>query len=115
MSSAFENAIEARPPRYAEVAVPVHVARTFIYRLKEWMRNDAQVGSRILVPLGRSAVTGYIVGLHETLNADENLNEADLKDAENILDVTPICTPEVLEITRWVSDYYGSQRKLATN
>jgi len=108
MGIALQNA-RSKPhaPLYAEVAVPLHVAQTFIYRLKEWMRKDAEVGARILVPLGRSAVTGYIVSLPETLTAT-NLQDVDLKDAEDILDSAPVCTAEVLEITRWVSDYYGS-------
>src|SRR5215813_4088142 len=93
-------------PQYAEVAVPVHVYQTFTYRLPEWMRGEALIGSRILVPLGRNTVAGYIVGLAEELKT-ESLLEADVKEAETLLDSIPICTDEVLEITRWVSDYYG--------
>ena len=109
MSTAFESAkIEQGAPEYAEVAVPVHVAQTFIYRLPPSMQMNAQVGARITVPLGRSTVTGYIVALHETLDARTDLQPADVKDAATLLDAVPVCTPEVLEITRWVSTYYGS-------
>ncbi len=108
MSLALSTTNESSAPHYAEVAVPVHVFQTFIYRLKLWMRSDACVGSRILVPLGRTGVTGYIVALHQELNPNASLAESDIKDAENLLDSVPVCTPEVLEITRWVSEYYGS-------
>jgi primosomal protein N' (replication factor Y) len=95
-------------PRYAEVAVPLHVSQTFTYKLKPSMQAEAAVGSRIVVPLGRTTVTGFIVGLHEELKTDTSLNEADIKEAEDILDAIPLCTPEVLAITRWVSEYYAS-------
>ncbi|HLE63858.1 MAG TPA: primosomal protein N', partial [Pyrinomonadaceae bacterium] len=98
----------ATNPRYAEVAVPLHVSQTFTYHLKPSLRSGATIGSRIQVPLGKTVVTGYIVGLHDELKADAGFEESSIKDAENILDTDPVCTPEVLEITRWVSDYYAS-------
>ena len=54
-------------PLYTDVAVPVHVYQTFIYELPEEVRPVVQVGARILVPLGKSLVAGYVVGLHTHL------------------------------------------------
>jgi primosomal protein N' (replication factor Y) len=93
-------------PCYADVAVPLHVSSTFIYRLPVYLRQVAQIGSRIVVPLGRKLVTGYIVGLHENLRAETSLQESDIKDAKEILDVVPLLTPELLDLTRWVAEYY---------
>lgn len=97
---------DAAGPEYAEVAVPVHVSSTFIYRLPASMRHLAQAGSRIVVPLGRKFVTGYIVALLETLRAGTSLQESDIKEAREILDAVPLVTPELLELTRWVAEYY---------
>ncbi len=72
------------------------------------MREKARVGARVLIPLGRSLTTGYIVDLHDTLQADTNLSEADVKDVEQVLDADPLITPEVLQITKWVSEYYAA-------
>ena len=94
-------------PNFVEVAVPLHVAKTFIYRLPD-SAVDAKIGARILVPLGRTLVTGYVVALHATFPEISGLNETDVKDAASLVDTVPICTPEILEITRWVSDYYAS-------
>ena len=96
----------AAQPRYAEVAVPVHVSSTFIYHLPVSIRDTAALGARIVVPLGRKLVTGYIVDLHENLDPGTSLQESDIKDAKEILDVIPVVTPELLELTRWVSEYY---------
>lgn len=98
--------VHSGEPQYAEVAVPVHVSSTFIYRLPSSLRDVAQVGSRIVVPLGRQFLTGYIVGLRENLRSETGLSESDIKDAREILDLVPLVTPELLELTRWVSDYY---------
>ena len=97
---------DAGGPQFAEVAVPVHVSSTFIYRLPVSLRHLAQAGSRIVVPLGRKFVTGYIVDLLESLRPGTSLQESDIKDAKEILDVVPLVTPELLELTRWVAEYY---------
>ena len=100
------QATEPAEPQYAEVAVPLHVSSTFIYRLPESLRAVAQTGSRIVVPLGRKIVTGYIVGLLNELRPGTSLQESTIKDAKDILDVIPLLTPELLQLTRWVADYY---------
>ncbi|HEX4899918.1 MAG TPA: primosomal protein N', partial [Pyrinomonadaceae bacterium] len=99
---------ELKAPLYVEVAVPLHVSQTFTYRLPETAGELAQVGSRVLVPLGRSAVTGFIVELLPDLSSHRTLTDSEIKPVERVLDATPLVTPEVLEITRWVSQYYGS-------
>jgi primosomal protein N' (replication factor Y) len=93
---------------YVEVAVPVHVSPSFIYRLPPALRPVAQPGARIVVPLGRKHVTGFIVKLHNDLTAVPGLKESNLKDAEEILDAVPLVTPELLELTKWIADYYLS-------
>lgn len=97
---------DAVGPQYVEVAVPVHVSSTFIYRLPVTKRQVAQTGSRIVVPLGRKFVTGYIVALLDDLPAGTSLQESAIKDAKDVLDVIPLVTPELLQLTRWVADYY---------
>ena len=97
---------DAVGPQYVEVAVPVHVSSTFIYRLPVTKRQFAQTGSRIVVPLGRKFVTGYIVALLEDLPAGTSLQESAIKDAKDVLDAIPLVTPELLQLTRWVADYY---------
>jgi len=53
-------------------------------------------------------VTGYIVGLLTDLPTELGLVDAEIKDADRVIDAVPICTPEILEITRWVAEYYAS-------
>jgi primosomal protein N' (replication factor Y) (superfamily II helicase) len=90
---------------YAEVAVPLHVFQTFTYRLSPEQSVQAEVGARLVVPLGRNFVTGYVVSLHDQLPAE--LGEVDVKDAHTLVDAEPVCNPEILQLARWVADYYA--------
>ena len=66
---------------------------------------DAKVGARLVVPLGRTVVTAYIVGLQDEL--PQSLTETEIKDAQTLVDTDPVCNPEILELARWVADYYA--------
>ena len=70
------------------------------------MHHLAQPGSRIVDPFSRKFVAGYIVALREGLRPGTSLQESDIKNAKELLDVVPLVTPELLELTRWVSEYY---------
>jgi primosomal protein N' (replication factor Y) (superfamily II helicase) len=95
-------------PLYAEVALPLRLAQTFTYKLPLALREDARVGARLLVPFGRTLTTAYVVALHDALDPALGLEEGELKEAEELLDAEPLVTPEVLEVTRWISDYYAA-------
>jgi primosomal protein N' (replication factor Y) len=93
---------------FAEVALPLRLAQTFTYKLPLALREDTRVGARLLVPFGRTLTTGYVVALHDALDPALGLEESELKEAEELLDSEPMLTPEVIEITRWISDYYAA-------
>ncbi len=107
MTSATQVSNEA-VPQYAQVAVPVHLNKTFTYRLPAAMQRAARVGSRVMIQFGAKPTTGYIVALSARLRAGTSLIESEIKDVQELLDVEPPLTPEILEITRWVSDYYAT-------
>jgi len=90
---------------YAEVAVPLHVFQTFTYRLSAEQSIEAKRGARLIVPLGRTVVTAYIVDVLDEL--PQSLSETDIKDAQALVDIDPVCNPEILELARWVADYYA--------
>ncbi|HKG46813.1 MAG TPA: primosomal protein N' [Pyrinomonadaceae bacterium] len=92
-------------PQFAEVAVPLHVFQTFTYRLSPEQSTDAEVGARLVVPLGRNLVTSYIVSLIDELPA--SLSDVEIKDAQGLVDTEPVCNPEILQLARWVADYYA--------
>lgn len=95
-------------PRFVEVAVPLHVAQTFTYRLTPEQSVHAKPGARIMVPFGRKMRTAYIVALHDELPANVELDESEIKEAERLVDELPVCTPEILQLAKWVAEYYAS-------
>jgi primosomal protein N' (replication factor Y) len=95
-------------PLYAQVAFPLHLNKTLTYRLPQSLQRVARVGSRVVAPLGTKPLTGYIVALLPRLRSGTSLIESEIKEVRELLDVDPPLSSEVLEITRWVADYYAA-------
>lgn len=92
---------------YAEVAIPLNVHQTFTYHLPESLAENAKPGARVLVPFRRQLLTGYIVDLHETLEEAGQADESfEIKEVEELFDLEPLVTPELLDLTKWIADYY---------
>src|SRR5690606_16523048 len=80
-----------------EVALPVPLLRTFTYRSTSPLRE----GTRVRVPFGGRRLIGWVVG--EASGARE-LKQ--LRDVDRVLDDEPSASPDVLELCRWIADYY---------
>jgi primosomal protein N' (replication factor Y) len=93
---------------FAELALPLPLRQTFTYRLPENIREHVRLGSRLLVPFGKRNLTGYVVELHETLDEALEIEEANIKDALEVLDEEPLVTAEILKLTQWAADYYAA-------
>ncbi len=92
---------------FAEVAVPLYVHQTFTYALPESFALNTQLGCRVLVPFGKQLLTGYVVGLHQSLEeAGVDGAATDIKSVEELFDTEPLVTPELLALTKWIADYY---------
>lgn len=88
---------------FAEVAIPLYIDQTFTYAVPERLRPLAKVGCRCVVPFGNRVITGYIVTLQLSI---ADLSPESIKEINSILDEEPIIIPEVMELTRWIADYY---------
>ena len=92
---------------YAEVAIPLNVHQTFTYRLPESFAAKATAGCRVLVPFGKQHLTAYIVDLHETLEETGQQEDGfEIKDIEELFDTESLVTAELLDLTKWIADYY---------
>lgn len=87
---------------FAELILPVPIARTFTYRLPDELVEGARVGMRASVPFGKNHIyTGIIVGIVPM--APQGV---DVKDIVGLLDEKPILRASQLALWRWISDYY---------
>ena len=98
------EAISESAPKFAEIAIPAHVTGTFTYAIPDEFADAITIGARVVVPFGRVQTTAYVTGL----SAAEPTTEHELKEILELLDRDPVVVPEVLELTRWVSDYYAA-------
>jgi primosomal protein N' (replication factor Y) len=80
-----------------EVALPLPIHRTFTYRVDG---TPPPVGSRVLVPFRRSDRIGWVVG-----PGDEGPIKG-LRPILSVLDRRPSVTEDLLELCRWMADYY---------
>ncbi|MDH3976828.1 MAG: DEAD/DEAH box helicase family protein, partial [Deltaproteobacteria bacterium] len=83
-----------------EVALDQPLDQTFTYLLPDNNNIPHLTGRRVLVPLGKRKVTGYILG-----QAGED-HKGKLKEIEAFLDKTPLFNENMLTFFRWISTYY---------
>src|SRR5262249_43049068 len=98
--SVLEGIATQQTPEIAEVVVELPLETPLDYRIPQDLRTSCQTGQRVLVPVGKRQILGYIVGLTSTSPV------ADLKDLIEVLDDTPLLTPALLQLTRWIAEYY---------
>lgn len=90
----------ANPLKYAQVVFPVPVEHAYTYAIPEKFLGDIEPGMRVLADFGPRKSTGFVVAL--TASADRR----QLKEIEEVLDPVPLFTAEVLELARWIAQYY---------
>jgi primosomal protein N' (replication factor Y) len=84
----------------AEVALPLPIDRTFHYTIPAALRARIGPGSRVAVPFQTRLLSGYVVRLLRSTDVQ------DVKDIADVPDMHPTFDEHMLELTRWVSEYY---------
>ena len=80
-----------------EVALPVPIQHTFTYRSP----TPIQPGVRVHVRFGGRRLTGWVLGPASQAGEFKNL-----RDIEAVLETEPSIPADVLQLARWISDYY---------
>ncbi|NOV03262.1 primosomal protein N' [Paenibacillus planticolens] len=90
---------------YAKVIVDVPAKQTnraFDYEVPSSLRKWVEVGSRVGVPFGPRVLQGFVVELHE----ETQLDAKRIKPIQNVLDLVPPLTDELVLLGRWISRMY---------
>jgi primosomal protein N' (replication factor Y) len=85
---------------FVDVALPLPLFQTFTYRVDGTPKHAVRPGSRVVVPIRNKRAIGIVVG--------EVAEPSGVK-ARAVLDVpdaVPAITPPLLELARWISEYY---------
>ncbi|MDP6687208.1 MAG: primosomal protein N' [Acidobacteriota bacterium] len=90
-----------REDAYAEVAVPLPVARPFTYRIPEHAVSLVMPGSRVLVNVSGRQLTGIVVATRTSPPRD--LAPGKIQSLHDCLDPLPLMSPLLLTLTRSVA------------
>ncbi len=86
---------------YADVALPIPLPDPLIYEVPPTLAAMVRPGVRARVSVGRRRLSGVIVEVHD--RRPEGVN---LRPVEEILDLEPVVTPELMELARFTAGYY---------
>ncbi len=97
----------------AEVVFNLPISRVFHYLVPDHLRGEVRPGARLKLPFGRGnqLQTGYCVGVlvGNQIVDDPHFRTIDvskLKEVFEVVDASALVTPNMLELTRWIADYY---------
>ncbi|MEK4064486.1 MULTISPECIES: primosomal protein N' [Paenibacillus] len=89
------------------VDVPVRSTdRPFDYLIPADLKLWIEVGSRVAVPFGHRTVQGFVV----SLESGETGSGPTLKPIQEVLDLLPPLSPELVELGDWMSQRYACRR-----
>ncbi len=86
--------------QFCDVALPVPLDQPFTYRLPETLHHRVQAGSRVVVPFGARKLTGVVLRRHKKAPRQP------AREVLRLLDEEPALTAELLDLGRWIADYY---------
>lgn len=92
----------AATPRIAEVAIGQRVDKLFHYAVPPRLAATLHPGHRVVVPFGKGRRVGFVVGLVREAGVPV------LKEIESAPDEQAVVSEDLLDLARWVADYYAA-------
>ncbi|MFO0887866.1 MAG: primosomal protein N' [Isosphaeraceae bacterium] len=91
---------------FAGVVVNRPIDQVLTYRVPARLAGTVCPGQRVRVPLGKGnkPAVGYCVHVQDS--PPEGLNVRRLKELVEVLDTVPLIDARMLELTRWIAEYY---------
>ena len=85
---------------FADVVLPLAVPGAYTYLLPDEMVAKVVIGTRVVVPLGKTKrYTGIVIRLHD------NSPGISYKEVEEIVDSRPLLLPLQIDFWRWMANY----------
>jgi len=82
-----------------EVVFPFRSGPALSYEVPKGIEPKSLLGCRVIVPLGSKREIGVVVGLDAPKTSG-------IKSLEKVVDIQAAYLPSILELSRWVSEYY---------
>lgn len=77
--------------------------RPFDYFIPDELNEWIEVGSRVGVPFGRRTVQGFVLSLHR----ESEMDPSRMKPIQELLDLMPPLSPDLVELAEWMSRKYA--------
>ena len=87
-------------PRIARVIVDLSLDREFDYLIPDELLSAVVIGSRVEVPFGHAWKNGFVMSLHDSSPFPS------LKSIKRIMGEGSYLADDVIQLARWISDYY---------
>ncbi len=87
------------------IPLNIHLNKTFHYLIPPNLDRDADIGKRVKISFRNKKIVGIIINIIDKTNIEN------LKEIEEIIDIFPLLSREVLALTDWVSKYYVCQKE----
>ncbi|MBN1225556.1 MAG: primosomal protein N' [Deltaproteobacteria bacterium] len=87
-------------PRFAQVVINIPLDRIFTYQIPPHLVEKTAVGTRVLIPFRNRRLIGHVVEITDKTTVPN------LKPIYNVLDNSPIISPSLLRLHKWIADYY---------
>ncbi len=84
----------------ARVALEIALRREFDYLVPDELRELVAEGTRVKVPFGHRKVLGVVTAVRD------DSPHTNLKAIDKVIGGKSLVTPRVLELARWIADYY---------
>src|SRR5262245_7627842 len=91
----------------ARVTLELALRKEFDYLIPPGLAGQVDVGSRVQVPFGARKVLGCVTALAEASA------HARLKPIIKVIGAQTLVTPKVLQLARWIADYYCCAPEIA--
>jgi primosomal protein N' (replication factor Y) (superfamily II helicase) len=88
--------------QFADVVFPISLRKSFTYRIPAPLEGLAKEGMRCSVSFGRRQTIGLITAL--THQGPTPMKA--IKPINSLLDVEPSLTPDLMELGKWIAEYY---------
>ncbi|TVQ12120.1 MAG: primosomal protein N' [Balneolaceae bacterium] len=85
---------------YADIALPTPVRQVFTYLVPNGLRDSLAPGMRVWIPLRDQMAIGMVTECHNRKPAFE------VREIVRSLDSLPVMPPELIDLTRWISQFY---------
>jgi primosomal protein N' (replication factor Y) len=86
---------------FCNVALAVPLRTAFTYAVPAALRDSVQPGTRVLVPFRKKSMVGVVVDLPA-----RPPEKTKIREVSQVLDVIPALTPSLIELGRWIANYY---------